>query len=341
MAKRVLVTGADGFVGRALCRQVEEERFLLRAAVWQPPPIESAGWQAHRTSYPSDTVVVGDIGSVTDWSEALQGVDVVIHLAARVHVMKENAADPLAEFRRVNVEGTERLARSSAEAKVKRFVYVSSIGVNGNSTQEFPFTEKDDPHPHDPYSLSKWEAEQVLKLISRETGLELVIVRPPLAYGPRVPGNFLRLLRLVSSGIPLPLGSIDNKRSFIGVRNLASFLVRCAQHPKAVGETFLVADGEDLSTPDLIRRIAKALGVPDRLFPFPPGILHWAARVLGRWEEFQRLCGSLQVDASKARSLLDWKPPFPVNEGLAEMADWYRDAARRGKQGLHPMGGDP
>ena len=230
--------------------------------------------------------------------------------------MRETANDPLAAFRRVNTLGTERLARQAAAAGVRRFVYVSSIQVNGNRTTGSAFSECDVPKPHDPYAVSKWEAEQALYRVSAQTGLEMVVVRPPLVYGPGVKGNFLRLLQVIEHGLPLPLASVKNQRSLIGVRNLVDFLTLCVQYPAAAGETFLIADGEDVSTPELIRRLAQAMGRSARLWPCPVGPMRLAARAAGKESAIERLCGSLTVDSAKARTLLSWTPPVPMAEEL-------------------------
>ena len=267
---------------------------------------------------------MGSIDGHTDWGAALDGVTTVIHLAARVHVTRDTAADPLAEFRRVNVAGTERLALQAAARGVRRLVYVSSIKVNGERTDGRPFGDSDMPRPEGAYAQSKLEAEHVLRGIAARTGLDVVIVRPPLVYGPGVKGNFLSLLRLVDSGLPLPFARCDNRRSLIGVTNLADLLAECALHPAAAGEIFLAADGEDLSTPGLVRRVAGALGRRARLLPVPVSWLGGAARLLGRAALYERLCGSLQVDAGKAGRVLGWRPRLTVDDELTATARWYR-----------------
>ncbi|MDB5866693.1 MAG: NAD-dependent dehydratase [Betaproteobacteria bacterium] len=314
MAEKILVTGANGFVGRALCAELARRGHEVVAAVRDA---------RHAAGLPGRTVEVGTLRPDTDWSAALEGVDVVVHLAARVHVMKENASDPLAAFRALNVAATQRLADAAAAARVKRFVYVSSIKVNGESTHELPFTEADRADPQDPYGLSKWEAEQALWMIARAGSLELTIVRPPLVYGPGVGGNFLRLMHWVQRGIPLPLGSIKNRRSMIYNDNLASALVACATHPAAAGHTFLVSDGMELSTPDLIRRLGEGMGVPARLLPVPAGLLTMGATLARKAAEVDRLTGSLVIDGSGIRTVLGWSPPFSVDEGLKATARWF------------------
>ena len=274
-------------------------------------------------------VVLSDQSTEDDTKTALQGIHAVVHLAARVHVMEDRAADPLREFRRINTEWTERLAKASASHGVRRFVYLSSIKVNGEETSA-PFTEQDVPAPQDPYGISKWEAEQALATVSSETGLEMVIVRSPLVYGPGVGGNFLQLLNILRRGIPLPLALVENQRSLIFLGNLVDVLIRCAQDKRAAGRTYVVSDGEDLSTPELIQRLAKALGVRARLWTFPLPLLRVMGRVLGRSSMIDRLLGSLQLDSSKIRRELGWHPPYSVGQGLAETASWYNDRFSHG-----------
>lgn len=314
--RTVLVTGATGFVGRAVCEKLMEDSVTLRGAVRAAgiPENLPAGVPA---------VSIGTIASDTDWSEALAGVDTVIHLAARVHVMNEISVDPLAAFRRVNVEGTERLARMAAAQGVRRFVFVSSVKVQGEETA-VPYTEDDEPAPLDPYAVSKREAEDALIQVATETGLEIAILRAPLVYGPGVKANFLRLFGLVGRGLPLPFGSIRNRRSMVYVGNLVDAIVICGTHSKAAGCTFLVSDGDDVSTPQLIRRIGTALGRPARLIPFPPGLMAFVGKLLGRANAVGRLQGSLTVDSSKIRLELGWVPPYTMADGLAITAEWFK-----------------
>ena len=274
-------------------------------------------------------VVVGDIGSDTDWSAALTGVDCVIHCAARAHVTNETEADALAAYRAVNVEGTRRLAEQAAAAGVRRLVFLSSVKVDGESTDGLPgpfrsgsprgYAPRDDGKLQDPYGISKREAEDALWEISTKTGLEVVVIRPPLVYGPGAKGNLARLLKLVRSGVPLPLGAVQNKRSLIGLDNLVDLLIRCVDHPAAAGQTFLVSDGEDLSTPDLLRHMAAAMGRSARLFPVPVSLLRLAGSALGKRAEIDRLVGSLQIDSSHTRQVLGWAPPVSVQEGIRRM----------------------
>lgn len=239
----------------------------------------------------------------------------LIHAAARAHIMKDEVADPLAEYRRVNVEGTLNLACQAVAAGVKRFVFISSIGVNGNISTR-PFRVDDQPNPAEPYAQSKWEAEQGLMKLAAETSMEVVIIRPPLVYGPDAPGNFGSLVRWIEKGVPLPLGAIHNKRSLVGIDNLVDLIIHCLDHPAAANQVFLAGDGEDISTAELLRGVGRAMGKPARLIPVPAGLLQFGATLLGRKAMAQRLLGSLQVDISKTRELLDWKPPYTVEEGL-------------------------
>ena len=305
---RVLVTGSTGFVGKALIPAI-----LFRGH----HHVEAVRRTKEKPNDRVSTFVVGNIDGTTGWSKALQSAEAVIHLASRVHVMSESDGDPLAEYRRVNTEGTLNLARQAAEVGVRRFIFLSTIGVNGNSTLHGKvFAPTYTPSPHDPYSMSKYEAEIGLHSIAHSTGMEVVIVRPPLVYGPNAPGNFGKLTRLVAKSLPLPLGSINNRRSLVGIDNLVDFIITCLEQPAAANETFMVSDGEDLSTPDLIRRMARTMNRPARLLPVPRSVLMAAATILGKRDMAQRLCGSLQVDISKSRALLGWKPRVSVDEGL-------------------------
>ncbi|MDP1531527.1 MAG: SDR family oxidoreductase [Rhodoferax sp.] len=304
----ILVTGATGFVGSALVARLAREGAETRACVRRnDAPMPD---RVH-------TVQVGDLAADADWSHAMAGVGVVVHCAARAHVMKDTASDPLAVFRTVNVDGTLNLAQQAVAAGVQRFVFVSSIGVNGvQSAPGKAFSEADQPNPHNAYALSKWEAEQGLLRVADETGMEVVIIRPPLVYGCGAPGNFGSLMRAVQRRWPLPLGAVHNQRSLVALDNLVDFIVTCITHPQAANQTFLVSDGQDLSTTELVRGMAKAAGVPARLLPVPVWVLQAGAKFLGKGEAVQRLCGNLQVDISKARELLGWVPPVSVEEGL-------------------------
>lgn len=310
-----LVTGANGFVGTALCRELVARGYSTRAAVRGSCAIEGVGMAR-----------IPALSSDTDWSSALQGVEVVIHLAARVHVMQETEADALTAFHLVNVQATENLARQAAAAGVKRLVYASSIKVNGESTPLGKiYTEQDTPAPEDPYGLSKWVAEQVLQRVATETGLEVVILRPPLMYGPEVKGNFISLLAAIRKGIPLPLAGVrDNARSLLYVGNFVDALITCAIHAAAVGKTYLVSDGEPMSTAQLVEQLAQALHCRNPAFNLPLAIARGLARLLGRTATMNRLFGSLHLDDQKIRRELGWQPPYTLAQGLAATADWYR-----------------
>jgi nucleoside-diphosphate-sugar epimerase len=265
---------------------------------------------------------VGELGANTDWSIALENVQVVVHTAARAHVMKDSSQDPLVEYRKVNLEGTLNLARQAASANVRRFIFISTIKVNGESTAPGKFfTADDEPNPADAYGISKWETEVGLRELAAKRGMEFVIIRPPLVYGPGVKANFQSLMRWISRGVPLPLGAIHNKRSLVALENLVDMIITCLEHPAAANQTFLAGDGVDMSTTELLHRLGSALGKPARLIPFPVGLLTLLASLLGKKDVAQRLCGSLQVDISKARDLLGWKPPVTVEGGLREVAE--------------------
>ncbi len=311
---KILVTGANGFVGRALCHALSHDGYSVCAAV-------RFGVKAFRPSEITTCHEVGEIARDTDWSKVLTGVDSIVHLAARVHVMHDLSTDPLSVYRQVNVAGTESLARQAVAAGVKRLIYISSIKVNGEESP-VAYTENSSPDPKDSYAISKWEAEQILHQVAAETGLEVVIIRSPLVYGPGVKANFLHLMKIVKIGIPLPLAGVDNRRSLIFVENLVDAIIACVARPEAAGQTYLVSDGE-VSTAVLISRISNALGRPARLFPFPPSIMRMAGRFLGQSAAIDRLLGSLAVDTSKIRRELGWKAPYTMEQGLVETARWY------------------
>jgi len=308
----VLLTGSTGFVGSALLAELKKfPDFRVISAV------RSAVSPAS-----DDVVVVGNIDGATDYSSALNGVDVVVHAAARAHIMRDEVADPLAEYRKVNVEGTLNLAKQAVAAGVKRFVFISSIGVHGLNSSR-PFTETDFEAPHDAYAVSKYEAEQGLRKLATETGLEVVIIRPPLVYGGAAPGNFRSLINLANKSVPLPFGAVNNHRSMVYVGNLVSFIIHCIQHPMAANHTFLVSDGEDVSLRKLVTFIRLCLGRSPRLLPVPLWLFKLAGAVTGKQGVVDRLVGDLQVDSSKARTLLEWVPPFTVSQGIeATVADF-------------------
>jgi nucleoside-diphosphate-sugar epimerase len=334
MSTLVAVTGGTGFVGRAVVQQFAVRGLKVRASVRNNT--SASEFLNSDAAY----ITVGDIGSHTSWLDSLGGVSCVIHCAARTHVMNETEANALAAYRAVNTAGTRRLAEQAAIAGVKRLVFLSSVKVNGESTSGAPNpfgvhtdgVERDDEQwfgpfdthaPEDPYGISKWEAEQALWQISKQTGLEVVVVRPPLVYGAGVKGNFLRLLHLIKQGLPLPLGAVKNLRSFIGLDNLVDLLIRCVDHPAAPGQTFLVSDGQDISTPDLIRTLARMMNKPARLWPVPVPLLRVAGSLTGKRKEVDRLVGSLRIDSKHTQDILGWSPPVSLEAGLQKMVDWY------------------
>ena len=317
---RVIVTGANGFVGRALCQ------LLVSSGHEVVGTSRSAADDRHADGI--NLVATGDIGADLDWRPVLEGADSVVHLAARVHVMREQAADPLSAFRKTNVDGTEKLIHASGVQGVKRFVYLSTIKVCGDRTAEEPFSATGSSAPEDAYARSKFEAERLVGNLGAELGVETVIIRPPLVYGPEVGGNFLRLLRLVQNGVPLPFAAIDNRRSLVGVSNLCDLVRECLDNPSASGQTFLVSDNNDLSTPGLIRHLAAAMEKRSRLFPLPPGGLRLVARLFGRSEEVSRLIDSLQVDMRRTMNVLGWSPPVSVSDEIHSTVNWYLEQSR-------------
>ena len=307
-----MITGAQGFVGGALCTS-------LRKQEWSVRPVARA-----RSSNNGDHIEVGNIDPDTNWNLALSDTQYIVHCAAHVHRVQGHTQDSLREFRRVNTLSTESLARAAARSGVKRFIFLSSIKVNGESAPpDVPFNQTSPAKPHDSYAISKLEAEQALARVSSETGLEVVILRCPLVYGPRVKANFLRLLKAVKRGIPLPFSLVENRRSLIYLDNLTDAIATCLTHPSAAGKTYLVSDGEDVSTAELISLIAQALGKPSRLWPCPLGMIQLAGILIGKSDEIERLLGSLCIDSSKIRSELDWMPPYTLVQGLAETARWF------------------
>lgn len=313
---RILVTGTSGFIGRALCSNLLAQGYTVRAAV--------RSVNSNLSTDGLDMVAVGNVGAQTNWSVALAGVNCVIHCAARAHVMHETDADALLAYRAVNVSGTKRLAEQAAELGVRRLVFLSSIKVNGEQTAlGEPFLFSDSPAPEDPYGVSKWEAEQALWVVLAQTGLEVVVVRTPLVYGPGVKGNLLRLLRWVACGVPLPLGAVNNQRSLVGLSNLVDLLLRCIEHPAAAGQTFLASDGDDLSTPQLIRIMSEGMNRPARLMSMPVLLLQAGGFLLGKHDEINRLVSSLQVDSRHTQAQLNWNAPVSVEDGVRDMARWF------------------
>lgn len=313
---KVLVTGATGFVGGAfVVGAASDGLFSIRAALRSEAKFTVSG---------IETVIVKGLTATAAWYEALMGCDAVVHAAARVHIMQDTSADPLFEFRRVNVQGTLNLARQAADSGVKRFVFVSSVKVNGERTLPGQAYAADDlPSPVDPYGISKYEAENALLQLMADTGMEVVIIRLPLVYGPGVKANFLKLLKLTQKGYPLPLGSVNNSRSMIYVGNLVNAIISCLDHPKAGGEIFLVSDGENVSTPELIRKMAFAMGRKVILLSIPLKMLKLLFSLAGKRAEVERLTGSLCLDSSKMQRVLNWQPPYTLEQGLQETVDWY------------------
>ena len=310
---KLVLTGASGFVGRAVLQRLRAmPAYRVTASVRRA--VEETADGVRWTQ-------VDDLARLPDWGRVVTGAHAVLHLAGRAHVMREHAADPRAAFQATNTAGTLHLARQAAQAGVRRFVVASTVKVHGEcSAPGRPLLETMAPQPADPYALSKLQAEQGLRAIAERTGMEVVIIRPPLVYGPGVKANFAALMRAVARGWPLPLGAIDNRRSLVALDNLVDFILTCLDHPAAANQTFLVSDGEDLSTPDLLRRLGVALGRPARLLPVPAPLLIAGAALLGRRAAAERLCGNLQVDICKARSLLGWQPPISVDAGLRRTA---------------------
>lgn len=312
---RILISGASGFIGQAACRCLSETGHEVIGVVRSRQSILPQG---------ITRLEVGEIDGNTDWGGSLSKIDAVVHLAARVHIMCDPAVDPLSEFRRINVAGTINLARRGIEAGIRRFIFLSTIKVNGARTfLNQPYTADDMPDPIDLYGLSKLEAERELGNLAHETGLEVVIIRPPLVYGPGVKANFLSLMRCLCKGIPLPLGSIHNKRSLVALDNLVDLIVTCIRHPAAANQIFLAGDGEDFSTTELLKRLGKYLDKPARLIPVPQKLLEAGFKLVGRDDLAHRLCGSLQVDISRARELLGWTPPVSADEALANTAQHF------------------
>lgn len=314
---KICVTGALGFIGYKLCNQLLKKTYDITA------PIRKISPSIINTNKKINFFEIGNIDCSSNWSNALDGVDCVIHCASRAHYTKEET-DKLETYRKVNVEGTKKLAKQAVDKGVKRFVYLSSIKVNGESTSDYKsFKHNDTPCPEDSYGISKWEAEQALWEISDRTGLEIVIIRPPLVYGEGVKGNFLRLLNLINKNIPLPFGKIDNHRSIMGLDNLIDVIICTINHKRAAGETFLVSDNEYISTPELIKKLGKNLGKKPLLIPIPISLIRLLGNVIRKKSELDRLLGSLKIDNSRTREILDWKPLMSTDEALLKTTQWY------------------
>lgn len=303
---KILLTGGSGYIGSAVYKQLllDRKHSILLASRDKEP-----------IHFSCDVFYYLGLSKSTEWSSALSEINTVVHIAGRAHILKEQEAESIKIFHTVNVEGTLQLAKQAALSGVKRFIFISSIGVNGNVNQS-PFTEQDEPNPQEPYALSKWEAEKGLRKISEESDMELVVIRPPLVYGPLAPGNFRRLVGAIKKGILLPFGAIHNKRTLVGLDNLVDLIITCIDHPDATNQTFLAGDNEDVSTTQLLQKIGKALGRPVRLIPVPLILLQGGAKILGRSELAHRLLGNLQIDISKAKGLLQWSPPITLDQGI-------------------------
>lgn len=312
MPETIAITGASGFVGSALFDAFQSNGSYNVKGFCRNLPNGSE----------ADLVALGAL-ETADYSQDLVNIDVVIHTAARAHVMKEKTHDPLVEFRKVNVEGTLRLARQAMDAGVKRFIFISSIGVNGGSTNEEAFNEKQTPNPHTPYARSKFEAELALQELCKEGSMELVIIRPPLVYAAHAPGNFSTLLKVVAKELPLPFSLVKNQRSFVALENLIDFITLCVSHPKAANETFVVADKERVSTPELIRFLGLGMGKHNRLVPVPVSMMKLGAKLVGKGAMYEQLCGSLEVDITKAQSLLNWQPPLSTQTAMTKAGENY------------------
>lgn len=311
LAKKVLLTGGTGLVGAALYQKIGRlDGYQVRCSVRRP------------VNHLRDAIPVGDINSTTDYTKALLGVDIVVHAAARTHVMNEYVSDPLSIYREVNVEGSVNLAKQAISQGVKRFIFISSIKVNGESTTaNIPFTEEKTPAPEDAYGLSKYEAEEALKEATLGTDMELVIIRPPLVYGPGVKANFLSLLKLAKTPLPIPFGMVNNHRSMVYLANLVDFIIHCVDHPKAANQTFLISDMQDVSLKTLIRLMRGAMNKPALLIPIPVILFKVAGRLVGKTSLIDRLVGDLQVDISKAKGMLEWAPPYTVEQGIQATVD--------------------
>lgn len=328
---KVAVTGATGFVGKALLRTLATEHQVMALV------------RSGTKNLPGNvkSVVIGDLANLSlrldfidkEIKQSLINTDVIIHTAARVHIMKEYSVDPLSEFRCVNTEATLALARVAVAIGVKRFIFISTVGVNGGGSTGKPFSEQDTPAPHNDYAKSKWEAEQGLRQIAAKSGMEVVIIRPPLIYGQDAQGSFRTLLKWVRKGVPLPLAKIDNHRSFIALTNLVDFINLVLKHPKAANETFLISDGRDVSTSELLEATADSLGLPSMLFYVPPGLVHLFARLVKREHMFEQLWGSLEIDISKAQAMLGWQPVVMMEQQLRQIAEKESFSIARGDKG--------
>lgn len=313
---RCLITGVNGFIGRHLARELVSNGY----------EVIGTGRDAENKNNLDHYSLMGSIDANTDWAPTLKNVNAVVHLAARAHVVRDKAKEPLEEFRKVNVEGTLRLARQSEQAGVRRFLFISSIGVHGNTSQE-PFRFDDVVSPSEAYAISKWEAEKKLFEFCKKNTMEIVVIRPPLVYGAQAPGNFRRLLSALRNGVPLPFGSIHNQRTLVSIENLINLIRRCIEHPAAANKIFLAGDREDISTTQLLLRLGDALGHPARLLPVPVKWLELAGGMVGKRGVIQKICGNLQVNIDNTCEILDWMPPYSLDESFRKIAEGLNDEA--------------
>ena len=316
--KNILVTGSNGFIGRHVCSLLSKEGYKVSAVIMHGTK------NIYTTTDNISTMAISSIEPDTDWTNMLDGIDTILHLAARVHVLKENSFEMMKEYRKINNESTINLAENAAKMGVQRLIFLSTVKVYGSTSQKKPFIETDPTNPKDPYALSKLEAEQKLFEITNQSDLEIVVIRSPLVYGPCVKANFLRLMKYINKGFPWPFGKLSNKRSFVFVNNLADAILTCCIHNKAVNQIFLVSDGQDMSTPELFRSLSVALGKHNRMFSFNDDFIFKLFTYFDKTEQANRLFGSLSVDISKICQMLDWNPPYTVEEGLKDTAEWFK-----------------
>ncbi|MFC1551716.1 NAD-dependent epimerase/dehydratase family protein [Candidatus Latescibacterota bacterium] len=316
--KKVLVTGSNGFVGQAVCRQLAQKGYLVKAVIMKGTN------NIYSSTNTISPIIINSIEPNTDWTDILDNIDTIVHLAARVHVMKENSFKSIEEYRRINTESTINLVKNAIKMKVRRIIFLSTVKVYGINSQNRPFIETDLTYPKDPYAQSKLEAEMKLFEIASHSALDVVVIRSPLVYGPGVKANFLRLMQFVNLGIPWPFGKLNNTRSYIYLENLADAIITCSNHSAAANQIFLVSDGHDMSTPELLRNLSISLGKISRMFNFNGSLFYKLCKLLRKTEQVNRLFGSLTVDTSKIRRELNWTPPYKVKEGLRETAEWFK-----------------
>ncbi|HHF7348534.1 TPA: SDR family NAD(P)-dependent oxidoreductase [Legionella feeleii] len=321
--KIILVTGASGFIGQELVKTLGQNGYEVRATVRSESALRSVSQLKKQLQLDELTIYnLGELTAETNWDKVIQGVDTIVHCAARAHILRETSDNPLETFRQINCQATEHLAKEANRLGVKRFIFISSIGVLGNTSHANPFNENSQPNPQVPYAQAKWEAEQRLKQLA--TNMELVIIRPPLVYGPGVKGNFEKLLNLVNKGLPLPFGKVKNRRQFIGVANLTDFIARCVEDAQAANQLFLVADREVVTTTQLLQQLSKAMGKKTVLLPIPHKVLEWGFRRIGKTKLADQLLNNLEINSDKAKTLLAWEPPYTMKEQLQQMVDYHK-----------------